>query len=221
MHARVDVPPDPRDLQGAFPHRYVVDVRFGDTDAMGHANNSRFLTYCESARIAYWEAATGEPIALVTHGAQESLILADIRVSFRSPVYFGEALTVESRIGRIGRTSFTLEHRITAGETPVGHARLVATAEGVQVLYDYANGRPREIPSDVVVHCDSAAGCPSGTGAPRRCQRRYQCDLRHRARRVRRVCVSGGCGNFFIEGGEVCDDGNTRSGAAADAAGGA
>ena len=37
---------------------------------MGHANNSRFLTYCESARIAYWEAATGEPIALVTHGAR-------------------------------------------------------------------------------------------------------------------------------------------------------
>jgi len=158
MHARVDVPADPRDLEGAFPHRYVVDVRFGDTDAMGHANNSRFLTYCESARIAYWEAATGEPIALVTHGAQESLILADIRVSFRSPVYFGEALTVESRIGRIGRTSFTLEHRITAGETPVGHARLVATAEGVQVLYDYANGRPREIPPDVVAQLEAYEG---------------------------------------------------------------
>ena len=160
MHARVDVPADARDLGGAFPHRYVVDVRFGDTDAMGHANNSRFLTYCESARIAYWEAATGEPIALVTHGAQESLILADIRVSFRSPVYFGEVLTVESRIGRIGRTSFTLEHRITAGETSIGHARLAATAEGVQVLYDYANGRPREIPTDVVAQLEAYEGRP-------------------------------------------------------------
>ena len=158
MHPRVDVPADPRDLPGGFPHRYVVDVRFGDTDAMGHANNSRFLTYCESARIAYWEAATGEPIALVTHGAEESLILADIRVSFRSPVYFGEVLTVESRIGRVGRTSFTLEHRITAGETAVGHARLVATAEGVQVLYDYASGRPREIPPDVVAQLETFEG---------------------------------------------------------------
>ena len=148
--SRIDVPADARDLDGDFAHRYTVDVRFGDTDAMGHANNSRFLTYCESARIAYWEAATGEPIALVTHGAEESLILADIRVSFRSPVYFGEVLTVESRIGRVGRTSFTLEHRLTAGESAVGHARLVATAEGVQVLYDYAEGRPREIPADVV-----------------------------------------------------------------------
>jgi len=156
--SRIDVPADPRDLDGDFVHRYTIDVRFGDTDAMGHANNSRFLTYCESARIAFWEAATGEPIALVTHGAEESLILADIRVSFRSPAYFGEVLTVESRIGRIGRTSFTLEHRLTASESAVGHARLVATAEGVQVLYDYAEGRPREIPRDVVSQLEAFEG---------------------------------------------------------------
>ena len=118
---------------------------------MGHANNSRYLTYCESARIAYWEAATGEPMALVTHGAQESLILADIRVSFRSPVYFGEMLTVESRVGAdradVSSRSSTGSRR---GEPSGGHARLVATAEGVQVLYDYADGRPREIPPEVV-----------------------------------------------------------------------
>ena len=46
---------DPRDLPGEFAHRLEVFVRFGDTDAMGHANNARFLTYCESARIDYWE----------------------------------------------------------------------------------------------------------------------------------------------------------------------
>ena len=87
---------------------------------MGHANNSRFLTYCESARIDYWEAATGEPFGLATHGESESMILAEIRVTFRSPAYFGELLTVESRLGRIGRTSFTLEHRVTAPESARG-----------------------------------------------------------------------------------------------------
>ena len=74
------------------------------------------------------------------------MILAEIRVTFRSPAFFGEVLTVESRLGRIGRTSFTLEHRITASASARGEARLVATAEAVQVLYDYATSRPRPVP---------------------------------------------------------------------------
>ena len=99
VRGRIEVPPDPRDLPGEFAHRLEVVVRFGDTDAMGHANNARFLTYCESARIDYWETATGEPFGLATHGESESMILADIRVTFRSPAFFGEVLTVESRLG--------------------------------------------------------------------------------------------------------------------------
>jgi acyl-CoA thioester hydrolase len=158
VRARIDAPHDPRDIPGDFPHRYVVESRFGDTDAMGHVNNARFLTFCESARIAYWEAATGEPFALVTHGAEESLILAEIRVTFRSPSYFGEALTVESRAVRVGRTSFVLEHRITAAGSARGQARLVATAEDVLVLYDYATARPREIPDDIVARLEAFEG---------------------------------------------------------------
>jgi acyl-CoA thioester hydrolase len=156
--SRIEVPPDPRDLPGAFRHRFGVIIRFGDTDAMGHTNNSRFLTFCESARIDYWEAATGESFGLVTHGAHESLILAEIRVTYRSPSYFGEELTVETRFGRLGRTSFTLEHRITSQESARGHARLVATAEDVLVQYDYATERPRVIPDDVVARLEAYEG---------------------------------------------------------------
>ncbi len=157
-HPRIEVPPDARDLPGPFPHRYVVDVRFGDTDAMGHANNSRFLTYVESARLAYWEAATGQPFALATHGAEESLILAEVRVAFRSPAVFGEVLTVETRAGSVGRTSFTLQHRITASASGRGPARLVATADDVLVMYDYAKVRPQVIPEDVVARLEAYEG---------------------------------------------------------------
>ena len=135
-------------------------VRFGDTDAMGHANNARFLTYCESARIAYWETVTGEPFALATHGESESMILAEIRVTLRAQAYFGERLTVESRVARIGRTSFTLEHRITAPESERGACAPRRDGRGVQVLFDYAADRPRPVPDETVARIEAFEGRP-------------------------------------------------------------
>jgi acyl-CoA thioester hydrolase len=137
---RIETPEDPRDLQGAFGHRVAVDVRFADTDAMGHVNNAVYLTYCEMARIRYWTEVTGEPIAAGHEGA-ESLILAEARITYRAPVFHTDVVTIETRATHIGRSSFTLEHRLTA-RAPGAGPRLVATSESAMVRYDYATGRP-------------------------------------------------------------------------------
>ncbi|MBA2719345.1 MAG: acyl-CoA thioesterase [Chloroflexi bacterium] len=96
--------PDPRDLAGDFGHRHVSQVRFADTDAMGHVNNAVYLTYIESARVAWWADVTGEAIQREP-GRAEGLILAEADVAFRAPVFHGETVTVETRPTRIGRTS--------------------------------------------------------------------------------------------------------------------
>ena len=114
-------PADPRDLPGAFAHRVDVDVRFADTDAMGHVNNAVYLTYCETARIRYWSDVTGEPLAAGHEGA-ESLILAEARITYRAQVFHTDIVTVETRATRIGSSSFVLEHRLTAGEPVAGPA---------------------------------------------------------------------------------------------------
>jgi acyl-CoA thioester hydrolase len=146
--SRISVPDDARDVQGDFAHRHVVEVRLADTDAMGHVNNANYLTYTEIARVVYYEQVVGKPLPLGVHGAEEGMILADIRVAYRSPAFFGEILTVETRIDRIGRTSFTMLHRITAPESRYAPARLIATAEAVLVSYDYAGERPIPVPAD-------------------------------------------------------------------------
>ena len=140
---------DPRDLTGPFNHRVDVTVRFADTDAMGHVNNAKYLTYCEIARIRYWTDVIGEPIALGTEGA-ESLILAEARITYRAPAFHGEVVTVQTRATRIGRSSFTLEHRLAAcvaGEEP----RLVAVSESILVRYDYATSVPVALSPEHVV----------------------------------------------------------------------
>ena len=138
--SRIVTPDDARDLSGDFAHRVTIDVRFADTDAMGHVNNAVYLTYCEMARIRYWSDVTGEPVALGHEGA-ESLILAEARITYRAPVFHGETVTVETRATHIGRSSFTLEHRLTACP-PQGEPRLVATSDSVMVRYDYETERP-------------------------------------------------------------------------------
>lgn len=147
--SRVPVPDDPRDLPGDFAHRRDVEVRFADTDAMGHVNNATYLTYCEIARVAYYEAVTGDRLPLATHGATEGMILAEMRITYRSPSFYGETLTVETRVVRVGRTSFAMEHRITAPDSRHGRARLVAVGDSVLVSYDYAAERPIPVPADL------------------------------------------------------------------------
>ena len=146
--SRTEVPADPRDLPGDFAHRCAVEVRLSDTDAMGHVNNARYLTYVEIARVAYYEQVIGQPLPLGYHGAEEGMILAEVTMTYRAQAYFGETLTVETRVDRIGNTSFVMSHRVTAPESRYGPARLVATSVGTLVSYDYATDKPIPVPDE-------------------------------------------------------------------------
>src|SRR4051794_2693721 len=147
---------DPRDLKGLFSHTASIEVRFADTDAMGHVNNATYLTYCEIARIKYWTDVTGAPIEHRTEGA-ESLILAEARITYRAPAFYGETLTVETRATKVGRTSFHLEHRLTASNGD-GGGRLVAVSDSVLVRYDYATGRPVPLSTEHIAAMEAREG---------------------------------------------------------------
>lgn len=165
---RVAVPDDPRDLPGEFRFRRSLEVRFGDTDAMGHVNNAVYLTYCESARASYYEAVTGRMMlsqadpasAAAGHPATEDsqFILAEARVTYRAPAFFGETLTIEVRASRVGRTSFTLEYRVTAPESPFGRSRLIAVGDSILVGYDYTRGEPLSLPPELVGRLEAFEG---------------------------------------------------------------
>jgi len=170
MRSRIPTPSDPRDLSGDFAHRREIQVRFADTDAMGHVNNAVYLTYCEIARITYWSDVTAEPVRLGTAGA-ESLILAEARISYRAPAFHGETVTVETRAVRIGRSSFALEHRLTAC-VPGGPSRLVATSESVLVRYDYAREESVALSDPFVSAIESFEGRELRTSPDRELSRR-------------------------------------------------
>ncbi|HLA16663.1 MAG TPA: hypothetical protein VJZ72_07155, partial [Candidatus Limnocylindrales bacterium] len=51
---------------------------------------------------------------------------------------------------RIGRTSFTMVHRLTAPESRYGPARLIAIADSVLVSYDYSAELPIPVPLQLI-----------------------------------------------------------------------
>ena len=122
--------PDP-DL----PLRARVHVRSYELDSFGHVNNAVYLTYLEQSRFAYLEH-----LELVREQADMAMILARVEIDFRSPLGAGERFGIGVRPTRVGRKSFELEHELRSGE------RLVATARGVLVGYDYRTGETVAIP---------------------------------------------------------------------------
>lgn len=127
-------------MTDAFRHRTPLQVRFRDVDAFGHVNNAVFFSYVELARIRYLLDVL-EP---QTSFDRLPLILARVELDFRSPIQFGEEVGVATRVDRIGRTSFGMSHRMTAGPDD----RLAADVQTVLVVYDYDTARPLPVPDE-------------------------------------------------------------------------
>jgi len=62
---------------------HETTVRFGDTDAMAHVNNAKFLTYLEDARVGFFRHASDGRMGL------GQLILARTEIDFVRPILFG------------------------------------------------------------------------------------------------------------------------------------
>ena len=140
-HARID---------GEFAYAHPIEIRYGDTDALGHVNNAVYLSYLEAARGGYYAAVTGHAFGTGPDAERRAFVIAEARIVYRSPARFGEPLTCWCRVGWLGRSSFGLEYRVVAQDSPIGVARTVAEGSTVQVFFDLASGRIVRIPGDLV-----------------------------------------------------------------------
>ena len=146
-------------MTDAFRHRTPLQVRFRDTDAFGHVNNAVFATYAELARIRYLI----DVLQPTERFHRLPLILARLEIDFRSPIELGEDVVVATRIDRIGRTSITMTHRMTAGPED----RLAADVTSVIVVFDYEIARPIPVPDDWLERIGAFEARPFAPDAPR------------------------------------------------------
>jgi acyl-CoA thioester hydrolase len=115
-------------------HRTDVQMRFADTDALGHINNATFATYAELARLEFLSKLGG---------SVRSLILASIYLDFRRQVQLGETVHVESWIEKLGNSSFTIAQTIFA------NGEKAADVKSVVVHFDYSAQKSQPLSADM------------------------------------------------------------------------
>lgn len=126
-------------------HVQPISVQWGDMDSMGHVNNARYFTWCESARMSYFAA-----VRMYDHreGEKHGPALAAAHLNFRQQVRYPAELDVITRVSEIGRSSFRMEYEIVYRGTEILGQR-VADGHGVIVWVDYATGRSIPLPDSL------------------------------------------------------------------------
>ena len=139
-----------RPLQGDFRYRHHIEIRYGDTDALGHVNNATYLSYFEAARVGYYSAVVGHPFGTGPDAEKRTFVIAEARISYRAPAFYSEPLWCGVRVAWVSRSAFALEYLVEVDKSPIGEARVVADGSTVQVFYDLARGRPMRTPASLV-----------------------------------------------------------------------
>jgi acyl-CoA thioester hydrolase len=131
----------PSDLAALLDDPRVVwteDVlRFADTDANGHVNNTLFSVLCESGRVNMFRTRFDPTLP-----ANRFFVIARLAIDFRAELFYPGKVRTGTWLTKLGRTSVGLAQAI------VGNKGLAAEAEAVCVLMESATRRPMPFPDE-------------------------------------------------------------------------
>lgn len=117
-----------------------IYVRFSETDAIGHVNNTSYFLYFEEARTKFFRTVfKNKPPSF-------SFIIANINCTYLNEAFFGDELQVITYVEKIGTKSFVTKQVLKNADTDIS----IAEAESVIVSYDYTNKQSIEIPEELL-----------------------------------------------------------------------
>lgn len=121
-------------------HEIQVKVRFCETDALGHVNNSSYFIYLEEARIAFVESLEQD-----MEMRNWQFILASVKCDFIKQAYFQQVLTIKTYTTKIGNKSFNLEHEVVDAKTK----EIIAKGSATMVCFDFKKQKAVPISEDL------------------------------------------------------------------------
>jgi acyl-CoA thioester hydrolase len=110
-----------------YPASATFRVEYGETDGQGRVYYANYLSFFDRGRAAYWVRAglSEEEIKRLEH----ETVIAEVHCTYRAPAGFYDAVSVHTRIARIGRSSLCMEFAVINDSTAIlmaeGYATLV------------------------------------------------------------------------------------------------
>jgi acyl-CoA thioester hydrolase len=92
-------------------HQKTFSIEWGDMDALGHVNNSRYFDYFQQARIEWMESIKLD----MKHSVGP--VVVQVSCSYIKPIVYPATLNLKSSLQNQGRSSLVIEHEIYQGET--------------------------------------------------------------------------------------------------------
>ncbi len=118
-----------------------AQVRFADTDALGHVNNAIYLSWMELGRMAFTDAVLPE-----IDWTKTGFILAHVSIDYLEPVFLNDKVKVYMRAGKIGGKSVVLDCLIT--KTDKKGERPAAKGNNIIVAFDYQKNTSVLVPEE-------------------------------------------------------------------------
>lgn len=143
--------PDANEPLDDFPSIITLPLQWGDQDAFGHVNNTVYLRWFESSRIAYMDDV-GLGAMMETDGIGP--ILASIGCDYRRQLTFPDTVHIGAKVTRIGRTSLDVCHEVRSD----GEPGVIAEGRSTIVVFDYKKQRPVPVPDAIRAAIVAAEG---------------------------------------------------------------
>ncbi|WP_457624993.1 acyl-CoA thioesterase [Persephonella sp.] len=97
---------------------YSRKVNFYETDAQGVVHHSNYPRYFEEARGFYLESI-GYPYEKVRNELNVDIILLELSVQYKNPLFFGDTFSIDFYISDMDRFFFVFEYTVRKDNTVI------------------------------------------------------------------------------------------------------
>lgn len=116
-----------------YPHRSTENVRFSETDMMGHVNNTVFGIYFEIGRSSYFSKQG------FYEQRETGLVIVKSEIHFLGMIYWPGAVEIGTRVSGARNSSFTVDQILLQTDVIVG------TSSSIMVQIDPRTNKSKRI----------------------------------------------------------------------------